>query len=282
MPNKICDMDLCTGCTACFSSCAYDAITMIENSDGFMYPSIDPNKCTKCNICKIKCPANNVIFHNKSLPECYAVMASDELRYNSSSGAVFPVLAEYVIANNGLVCGAAFDRKMNLEHCIVDNVLDLEGLKGSKYLQSGLGNIFREIKVHLEKDRLVMFTGTPCQNAGLVNFLGKEYDNLILVDFICHGVPSQLVFKKYLEDLDITDDIVDINFRDKRDGWNIGHFIRTIITKNDVKYSVKDEEDDFIIAFMGNISLRKCCHNCNFCKITRIADFTMGDFWGGK
>ncbi len=275
---KICDLNDCTGCSACANACPVHAITMQKNDEGFLYPQIDEKKCIKCGLCQRTCPMNNFDFTNTKSPKCFAVMANDELRKNSSSGAFFPVLAEYVIGNGGVVCGAVFDDNMQLHHDFAETVDDLEKMKGSKYLQSKIGDTYSRIKDFLESDRLVLFTGTPCQCAGLHNFLNKQYDNLIIADLICHGVPSQSVYDNYLQSEFAGQKVLNTNFRDKKDGWGNG-CITTTMTNTTVR-SLHDEEDSYMQAFFANISLRNSCYHCKFARMPRVSDFTMADFWG--
>lgn len=276
---KICDLNDCTGCSACANACPVHAITMKKNNEGFLYPHVDEKKCIKCNLCQRTCPMNKFDFNNTETPKCFAVMANDDLRKNSSSGAFFPVLATYVINNGGVVCGAVFDDNMQLHHDFAETVDDLEKMKGSKYLQSKIGDAYSRIKEFLESGRLVLFTGTPCQCAGLHNFLNKQYDNLIIADLICHGVPSQSVYDNYLQSEFAGQKVLNTNFRDKKDGWGNGFITTTTITTTNVR-SLHDEEDSYMQAFFANISLRNSCYHCKFARMPRASDFTMADFWG--
>ena len=190
---KVAD-DLCTGCGACVNSCPVNAIVMGADSEGFSYPEVNEDNCIECGKCLNVCPVLSYKNSNNPKPKIYAVRAEDEVRAVSSSGGVFSVLAEAVLDANGVVCGAAFDKEMCLHHILIDNKKELYKLRGSKYLQSDVGTIYKEIEEVLKEGRKVLFTGTPCQNAALRNILTKEYDNLLLVDIICHGVPSQKIF----------------------------------------------------------------------------------------
>lgn len=278
MIEQICEKEKCTGCTACMNSCPQSAISMEQNSEGFYYPVINGKLCINCKKCVKACPTNHFDFDNNIEPACYAVMASDELRKNSSSGAFFPVLANYVLENKGLVVGAAFDEEMTLCHIIISNNKDLDKLRGSKYLQSRLDDVFSKIKIALQENKLVLFTGTPCQVAGLNSFLGKKYDNLITADLVCHGVPSQKVFDNYLLSEFPNQKVLNTDFRDKKNGWG-GAYITTTTTDKAVR-SLPDYEDSYLTAFFENISLRQSCFGCKFAKLPRVGDFTMGDFWG--
>ena len=218
--------------------------------------------------------------NNLKAPKCYAAMASDEIRLNkSSSGGIFTLIANEVLKNNGIVVGASFDEGETVNHIIVDNYKDLEKLKGSKYVQSNINDIYKKIKQYLDKNIKVLFTGTPCQIAGLKSYLSKEYENLMTIDIVCHGVPSPMVFRKYLkEKFGNSTQIVDINFRDKINGWSSSDLIITF-QAHDFTVSEKDKENEYITAFLKNYILRKSCFNCPFQKLPRQGDITIGDFW---
>lgn len=275
----ICKNDLCTGCTACCESCPTKAISMIDNNEGFLYPTINNELCINCGLCKKVCPANNYKFNNFDQPIAYAAMADDALRKVSSSGGAFSILAKYILGKNGIVCGAAFDDDMIVCHQIVETKDDLQKLRGSKYVQSNMKDIYKKLKEYLENNRLVLFTGCPCQVAGLKNYLNKNYENLITADLICHGVPSPKVFAKYLEEEFYGQKVLNVNFRDKKDGWG-GNGITTTTTTITGVYSKKDFEDTYLTAFFANISLRKSCYNCKYTKLPRVGDFTLADCWG--
>ncbi len=275
---KICDTIDCTGCSACANVCPVNAIVMMQNDEGFLYPHIDESKCIKCGLCQRTCPMNGFDFKNNPSPKCFAVMANDELRKDSSSGAFFPVLAAYVINRGGVVYGAAFDENMQLRHIAAQTMDELQKLKGSKYLQSKIGDCYTQVKNFLDAGRLVLFTGTPCQCAGLVKFLPRAYENLVVADVVCHGVPSQAVFDNYLHSEFPGQRVLNTNFRDKKDGWGNGYII-TNVTDAGVR-SYRDDADSYMQAFFANISLRHSCYRCKFARMPRVSDFTMADFWG--
>ncbi len=265
--------DLCTGCMACSSICPVGAISVQEDEEGFLFPAVDKEKCTNCRLCKSVCPILNSKFHEKPAT-CFAVMASDEIRMKSSSGGVFTVIAEHILAQGGYVCGAVFDGNWNVRHIIVDNVKDLDKLRGSKYVQSFIGNIYKDIKVLLENGKTVLFTGTPCQVAGLINFLGREYPNLLTIDIVCHGVPNSKIWQKYLSCNFDKVAIKKINFRDKvQNGWSCT--TTTTLTNGEVS-----NIQSYFDGFNNNLFLRKSCSCCNFTKMNRYADLTFADFWG--
>ena len=192
----------CTGCYACSSICPVAAITMEVDNEGFWYPVVNHSKCTRCGLCTKACPIIETAPHgslNESEPEAYAAYyTDDQVRLQSSSGGLFTLLAETVISSGGVVFGARFDEDFNVIHDCVEKIEHLYELRGSKYVQSRIGNTFKQVRGFLECDRLVMFTGTPCQISGLKHYLGRDYDNLICQDIICHGVPSPKVWAKYI------------------------------------------------------------------------------------
>ncbi len=265
----------CCGCGACYNKCPVGAISMQENEEGFLTPVIDEAKCTNCGLCLKACPSLNTEFKNNPQPECYAAMADDEIRMKSSSGGIFTLLAEYILDKGGYVCGAAFDDNWDVHHIIIDNKNDLDKLRGSKYVQSNTENCYKQIKKLLDEDKYVLFSGCPCQVAGLYAFLGKNYEKLYTVDILCHGSPSPGVWQKYLNENFNKNDIIKINFRDKNKiGWSCSHC--TISTKNGDAIVT----DDFTKLFHSSINLRESCYNCDYSKKPRPADITLGDFWG--
>lgn len=271
----------CMGCSACINICPKNAIIMQEDINGFMQPVIDENKCTKCSLCEKVCPSLNPDFPNTNSPKFYAAMANDELRNGkSASGAIFPIIAKTFIdtREGGQIYGARFDETFRyVYHCSVDNVKDLEHLKGSKYVQSDMKNCFKEIKESLNSGIRVLFSGTPCQVAGLKGFLGKEYENLYTLDIICHGVPSTKVYRKYLNEYVNNERIVNINFRDKSKQW---YPYNVSITTDSGFHSLPVNEDMYMKAFLSNLSMRESCHNCPFHTLSRQGDVSLGDFWG--
>ena len=212
----------CCGCYACYNICPKECITMESDNEGFWYPKIDKDKCINCNLCEKVCPIinkpNSSLYEKKS----YAVFNKNEkIRLESSSGGIFSLLAEYVINNHGNVYGAVFDEDFNVKHVKINILQDINLLRGSKYVQSRINDIFKSIKFDLKNNKIVLFTGTPCQIAGLQSFLQKKYDNLILMDIVCHGVPSPLVWQQYINELkqNYKQNIKSIYFRDKSTGW---------------------------------------------------------------
>ncbi len=269
---------LCSGCNACYNICPKQAIMMQENVEGFKYPQIDKKKCINCGLCLKVCPINIPQYKNNPDPDCFAAAANDSLRQDSSSGAIFPLLALSFLKNGGVVCGAAFNESMEVEHIIIDNEDDLTKLKGSKYVQSNTKKCYSQIAKLLNKGNNVLFSGTPCQVAALNAFLQKKYDNLLTIDIVCHGTPSPLVYKKYLSELTAfnNEKILNTNFRNKIKGWTPYYLTtKTTITT----YSTEVRQSDFMQAFLKNLSLRKSCATCPFATLPRQGDITLGDFW---
>ena len=206
--------DECVGCGACENVCPVKAISMQENEEGFLYPVVDSDLCVSCNKCNHVCPVQK--NEKKAVvSKAYAAWNKDDaILRGSSSGGVFSILAQYVLRKGGVVCGAAFDEGNVVKHILVENAADLEKLRGSKYVQSEIGHIFVQIKDLLKSGRQVLFSGTPCQVAGLNSYLEKDFDNLLTVDVACHGVPSPKVWQKYI--FELGKDVSQFNFRDKR------------------------------------------------------------------
>ena len=271
----------CTGCSACFNVCPQKCINMLQNEEGFFYPTIESTNCIDCGACKSICPVLRDDFADAfSSPVAVAAYNNECTAVeNSSSGGVFTALAEYVISVGGVVYGAAFDDDFNVSHIRVDNAEGIELLKRSKYLQSSLGDVLCQVKKDLKHDLTVLFTGTPCQVAGLRSFLNKSYENLICVDMICHSVPSPLVWQYYLKNAEsvIGNEVQQVNFRDKRDNWQ--HYCMSI-KSTDGEYLRKSENSAYMKAFLSGLSTRPSCYSCEFKGQNRGSDITIGDFWG--
>ncbi len=270
----------CCGCCNCLNICPTNAITMVEDELGFKYSKVDKSKCINCGLCKKVCP---IVQSKKEVQQeikCYAAYnKNEEDRLNSSSGGIFILLAKYIISQGGVVIGASFNENFEVNHICIDNLKDLEKLMKSKYTQSYMGSIYKETKELLDKNKYVLFTGTPCQIEGLKIYLRKDYDKLYLQDIICHGVPSPKLWKKYIEDrkkID-NDEIKSINFRNKDNGW-LNYNIKFKYRNKDYKNNIS--KDPYMKLFLSNIALRESCYNCHFKKIHRVSDITLADFWG--
>lgn len=278
--QEIAKKSKCTGCTVCVNVCPKHAITMREGNDGFLYPFIDEKKCINCGLCKRKCPVLTT-DKNNALNKCYVAYAnSEEVKKHSSSGGIFPLIADYILDNNGIVIGAAYDKENKLKHMAVKKKEDIQKLYGSKYLQSNLDNIFEYIKDNI-KDNKILFVGTPCQVAGLKKFIKDENNHLICIDFICHGVPSAKLFSKYINELEEYnhDKLINYNFRDKSTGWD--NYSNTATFKKS-KVSELQKDNHYMKLFLSDVALRESCYNCNFKLGNKYSDITLGDFWGVK
>lgn len=276
------DRHNCTGCTACDSVCPKGAITMVADGMGFKFPKIDPELCIECKLCEKACPIIKPFSKDSNAPQPRSVAAQlknkDELA-RSQSGGAFCAIASYAIKNGYLVYGAGFDNELNVRHMGVSDLDGLENLRFSKYVQSDLGKIFRKIREELKCGKRILFSGTPCQIAGLKGALPTKYlDNLITVDLICHGVPGPEAYRKYLRYLEHRYDhrILKFIFRDKDSfGWRTPR--ESAIFDNGVKesfyyYNYLFQEKDLLA--------REACSHCRYCSLNRISDITIADCWG--
>ena len=275
----------CTGCRMCAQICPVKAIDMKENEDGFFEPIINKEKCIKCSLCFKRCPQLNDVEIGEKInsPKVFAVKNKNvEEQKNSSSGGVFSVLARYVLENNGAVYGACFDEKLKLEHIRIDKQESLYKLRGSKYLQSNTKNTFELVKNDLNNGVRVLYVGTPCQIAGLKNYLGKDYEDLLLVDLVCHGVPSQKLFDKYITWLEKRNKskVINYDFRNKEKSiWELGYVPKVSFENGKTKY-IYGNSDMYITSFLNGNTLMESCYSCKYTKKERVSDITIGDFWG--
>ncbi len=271
--------DNCCACGACVNICPKNAISMKEDKYGFLFPVINSNLCINCKQCKKVCAYQNVTETNKPLKTWVAVSKDKEKLKKSASGGVFYTLANAVIRENGCAVGAAFDEDFELSHIIADDERTLEKLQGSKYTQSNTGFVFREIKKQLNNNKTVLFSGCPCQVAGLKAYLGKDYCNLITMDLICHGVPSNKAFKDYLKFFQNKKNIKvkKFSFRDKSAGWGINCSAWTDRAK---KIRIFSTSSSYMYYFLHSLTYRKNCYSCKYADSHRAGDITIGDFWG--
>ncbi len=254
---------------------------MSEDEKGFKYPKVNHSFCINCGLCETVCPIKNIVKEDNKLPISFAAAnRNKKIRMQSSSGGIFSLLAEYIIHNGGAVFGAAFNKEFLVEHIKVEDINSLLKLRGSKYIQSDIKNTYKAAKALLDENRLILFTGTPCQIEGLKTYLRKDYKNLYTQDLICHGVPSKNVWKKYLEFIrkQESSKLKDINFRNKENkGWNN---YQLLFTYENLKKYVDHKEDMFMNIFLSDIALRDSCYSCKFKKKHRNSDITLADFWG--
>lgn len=279
------DKSECCGCSACQQVCHKKAIKMCADSEGFLYPEKDVSLCDNCGMCEKVCCFVKPIYNTKEKPSVYAAyIKNEDERKKSSSGALFYVIAKAVIERGGIVYGAVLDENMQAKHIGVDTLEALESLRGSKYVQTNQDNVYIEVRNNLKNGRLVYFTGTPCQIAGLKSFLRKSYPNLITSDLICHGVPSQKLFDLHIKYLSnkYGGNIVDYKFRDNS-GW-CGCEIVTYYKNNVLKKKILPtyELSPYLYSFMYGLANRYSCYKCPFATIPRQGDITLADFWGVK
>ena len=271
----------CCGCTACASVCAHHAISMEPDPMGFLYPKVDTDKCTECGLCEKVCAFNPNYDRSLNLPEpqIYAARHKDMHEIETSrSGAAFIAISDYVLEQGGVVYGAGYTEHFRVVHKRATSKEERNEFKGSKYVQSDLKDIFPQVKADLKQGLTVLFSGTPCQTAGLASYIGKRLrEKLILVDIVCHGVPAPYIWRDYLVYLEkkYKQPIVEVNFRDKsRIGWN-GHIDSFIFQDGS-----KKEFNTYTYLFYRHIMLRPSCSKCHYTNFNRPSDFTLADYWG--
>lgn len=280
------DKQQCTGCGLCAEKCPKDCILMVEDGEGFRFPQIDSTKCVECGLCVRSCPttsAADTLYSKYDRSYYCGIIKDKEMLIKSSSGGVFGVLAEYIISIGGYVCGCVYNDNLEAVHTLSNRKQDIEKMYGSKYVQSRAEHCFPEIQNHLKAEDIVMFTGTACQIAALRLYLGKDYSNLYCVEILCHGVPSPGLFAKYKQYLEkrLDGTVKDIRFRDKRrDGWGSEHRTCIIYEKNGKLCENRPVLPAYFSAFFYGLNLRESCYQCRFATSERVADLTIGDFWG--
>ncbi len=273
----------CSGCHGCYSACPRGCIEMVADDEGFLYPSVNEKECIKCGLCIKACPiiAPHKSTKNEEDIKAYGAYNRDEATIkSSSSGGAFTLIAEWIINNGGVVFGASFNDDFSVSHKGATTKEELNRFRGSKYVQSTIGNTYKEAKELLGNGRLVLFTGTPCQIGGLYSYLGKGYDNLITQDIVCHGVPAPMVwqgYRKYQENKEGSK-IKAVSFRNKDSGWK--SYSVAFEFENGNKYRQKSGSDLFIKSFLADLCLRPSCYNCSFKGKVRESDITLADFWG--
>ena len=275
------DEQQCYGCRACEQICPKSAISMSVNKDGFAYPLINIDSCVKCGACLKACPYENssLVFRYPEFGYAIQYKNSNKL-LNSSSGAAFPAIADYILAKGGYVAGCIFNEDFRAVHVVTNKPETVEKMSGSKYVQSDLNDVYSEIRRLLNLEKIVLFSGTPCQVAGLYSFLAKRYDNLITVDLICHGVPSPKLLEEYLS-ATYNGKIIDFKFRDKKlNGWSSAGSI--VIQKKNGQIKKKrtsPSTDSYYYYYLQNSVNRMSCYSCKFAAMKRVSDITIGDYW---
>jgi hypothetical protein len=287
------DKTACCACSSCVYTCPRNCISLIEDLEGFSYPRVNKELCVNCGLCEQVCPVLNCYLKNKSPLNVYAAKSLDlQLKIESSSGGIFSLISEYILKRQGVVFGAKFDSEWNVVHDYTETIEGLAAFRKSKYVQSNLGDSFLKVKSFLSSGRLVLFSGTPCQIAGLKRFLNKHYENLLLIDVVCHGVPSPKIWKMYLNDLIKKEnvrrnerytifDIVDIDFRNKKKGWKNFCFELSLMHQNGIRCILEPHYlNVFMKGFFRDIYIRPSCTKCVFKSGRSGSDITLGDFWG--
>lgn len=279
---------VCTGCAVCADACPQNCISMQQDGEGFFYPHVDESSCIQCGKCESVCPVlqtkskANAPSAPQEMPIAYAAYNNDEsIRLASSSGGIFTLLAEQTLAAGGVVFGAAMrEDQRSVAHIALETPQELDKLRGSKYLQSETNGIYKQVKIALQTGKKVLFSGTPCQVEALRTYLGPDEENLLCMDFICHGVPSPKVWDKYV---DFRENRAGATawrtfFRHKTYGWKT--YAVLFEFSNNTTYEQIFGEDLFMQAFLRNACIRPSCHACPFKKLNRASDITLADFWG--
>ena len=271
----------CCGCYGCINICPKGCISTEKDNEGFWYPIVDKSMCIDCGLCEKVCPIINTIKKKHMKIIAYACKNKDErIRGTSSSGGVFNLLCKYTINKGGVVFGACFDKNFDVIHTYSETLDECDKFRGSKYVQSKIGDTYKQAEEFLNSGRTVLFSGTQCQIKGLNLYLKKKYDNLISVDIVCHGVPSPKVFKLYRDSLikKYRNDIKDIRFRDKVKGWKEFSYVTEF--KNGQIYSATLKQDTYMRGFLKDLYLRPSCYKCNSKNYTNGSDISLADYWG--
>ena len=280
---EIVEKNKCSGCHACYSVCPKNCIQMVSDEQGFLYPKVDKETCINCGLCNKVCPITNTKYKQKNIENIQVYAATnnnEEIRLSSSSGGIFSVLANYVIENGGAVFGAGYDEKFNVIHKIAEDANSITEFCGSKYVQSVVGETYKQVRDKLKEGILVLYTGTPCQIGGLYSYLQQDYGNLITQDLICHGAPSPSVWQKYVEYRTTLAkaSVRRISSRHKYYGWK--RYSVSFSFENDTEYLCPFPHDPYMRLFLDNYCLRPSCYDCSFKGENRNSDFTLADFWG--
>ena len=270
---KICERERCSGCSICSEVCPFGAVTMERDCEGFLRPVVDGEKCTECGLCKRKCPSNDS-ENNPPTEVCAAYCKDKDIRARSSSGGIFSCLAEKILEDGGVVIGAGYGEGLRVVHKTAENKDELLDLTGSKYVQSDTRGIYKKVGEYLKEKRTVLFSGTPCQCAAVRNLYG-EAEGLYLCDFICHGVPTPELWKRFIGE-EFTG-AYGASFRDKKRGWQ--EFSMRVDAENG-EYSCSQYKDPYLRMFLSNVCLRPSCYDCAQKGDNYSSDITLADFWG--
>lgn len=275
--------NICTGCGLCSVICPSKHITMKQDEYGFYKPSIDSD-CNGCGYCIKKCPLNNR-NSSKNIQSYCGANINEKERLASSSGGIFSIICKYILDQSGVVYGVSFDENLTAKTIRVDDVSDFDGLRKAKYVQAVSWQQYENVKRDLENGLAVVYSGTPCQIAGLQNFLGTDYEQLFLVEVACHGVPSNGLFQSYIEESEkkLNKKITNVSFRDKStsDGaYSWENYFVTFYSDNKIIKTEYFRKNDYMKAFFNDLSINNACFHCRYKVSQSLADLTIGDFWG--
>lgn len=276
----ITDKQYCSGCSACAQRCPKKSITMQQDEEGFLYPLVDTTICIECRLCEKVCPVLSSNLSHVPKKAFASINLDDDIRKESSSGGVFTMLSKSIIREGGVVFGARWDKDWNVEHSYEGTIDGLKAFRSSKYVQSRVNVCYQKTELFLKEGRRVLFSGTPCQIAGLKSYLCKDYDNLLTIECACHGVPSPRLWQKYLAEVSKGKEINSINHRDKRTGWR--NYSVVMKFSDDTELSELHDDNLWMRAFIKNIDLRPSCYQCAFKIFNSRADLTLADLWGDR
>lgn len=275
----------CCGCSACVQRCPKQCISLYEDEEGFLYPKVDVDACIDCGLCEKVCPVLNQSDACEPLEVYAAKNPNEQIRRESSSGGIFTLLAEHIIDAGGVVFGVKWNELFEAVHAYTETKEGLAAFRGSKYVQSKVGETFKQAEQFLKDGRQVLYTGTPCQISGLKKFLRKEYENLLTVDIVCHAVPSPLVWRQYIEEYKLANDAIrinSINFRDKTFGWKNYHVSMSFVNTHNKNITKKQPHDDdvYFKGFLNHLFIRPSCYSCCAKHGRSGSDILIGDCWG--
>lgn len=287
MPIKILDKKKCTGCEACESICPKNCIMMQRDDSGFLYPVVDKSNCIDCDLCIKTCPVvTEKPFYQKDEKKVYCGWSRDEkVRFASTSGGMFSELALEILRKNGYIAAAAYNDKCDVEHIIVNDKAGVERIRQSKYTQSNINGIYVDVRNLLKEGNLVLFSGTPCQVAGLKRFLRKEYLNLITVDFICRGVNSPKAYRSWLSELEkrYNSKVIKVWFKYKEYGWKNSPLCTRVDFEDGKNCILYRDNNTYMKGYLGpNLYIRPCCGDCKFKGNRNYSDLTLADYWGAS
>lgn len=284
--NTINNLDVCTNCGACAQICPKQCIKF-ELLEGFQYgPVVDKQKCVECGLCVDTCHLNKELIKVQELSQCIACVNSDEQEVAlSTSGGVFGAIAKYVLDLDGIVYGCAYQGHLQVKHSRINNIDDIHLLRGSKYVQSQVGDTYKKAEKDLKDGKLVLYSGTPCQIAGLKSFLRRDYKNLITIDLICHGVPPASIFNKFVEGYEEKYHLIldNVDFRTKKNkGWGLSGYLYGHKEGKTIKKKLYPFNNWYYFYFLKGVIYTEACYTCKYANLDRQGDFTLGDFWGSE